>query len=158
LCIDNDDGSCFYLLHDNFEVYGGHKSDFGGHDKYTYNSINAYSKVYDDGVCCSIYQPPNFVPNYVDGYYNNTCIQSPAAVYLRHEGCDPSTPNPSILSKTFDNRVYNANSMATIACGNKILTEADWQALGFDLGTTAHPLPTDAQVISWAKSLLGIPL
>ena len=28
--IDNDDGSSFYSIHDNFFVYGGHKSDFDG--------------------------------------------------------------------------------------------------------------------------------
>lgn len=37
------DGSSWYLNHHNLEVYGGHKSDFGGHSKFTYNSIHAYA-------------------------------------------------------------------------------------------------------------------
>jgi hypothetical protein len=155
MCIDNDDGSSYYLLHDNFEVYGGHKSDFGGHNKFTYNSINAYSKVYTDGVCCDIEsQPPNFVPSYVDGYYNNTCIQSPIVPYISNTGCDPTNPNPKTLALTHDNRVYNANRATTIACAKKIFTEAQWQALGFDLGSTVYPLPADSEIISWAKALL----
>jgi len=157
MCIDNDDGSSFYLNHDNFEVYGGHKCVFGGHNKFTYNSINAYSQVYDDGVCCDIEaQPPNFVPGYVDGYYNNTCIQSPVVPYISHSGCDPSNPSPKTLSITHDNRVYNQNSQASILCNDKIFTEIQWQQLGFDLGSTAYPLPQDEDVISWAKNLLNI--
>ena len=31
--LDHDDGSSFYHDHDNFFVYGGHKSDFDGHSK-----------------------------------------------------------------------------------------------------------------------------
>jgi len=155
MCIDNDDGSSYYLLHDNFEVYGGHKSDFGGHDKFTYNSINAYSKVYTDGRCCDIEtQPPNFIPTYVDAYYNNTCIQSPATTYITHSGCDSNNPDPTTLSITHDNRVYNAFGVASIACGDRVFTEAQWQALGFDLGTTAYPLPADQDIINWAKQLL----
>lgn len=63
LCIDNDDGSAYYkvrlLLHisliltqnyHNFHIYGGHKSDFGGHSKLTYNTLNAYSQVYENGM------------------------------------------------------------------------------------------------------------
>lgn len=45
MCIDNDDGSAYYLNHHNFEVYGGHKSDFGGHNKYTYDALVAYAQV-----------------------------------------------------------------------------------------------------------------
>ena len=45
LCIDNDDGSAFYHLHDNYLVYGGHKSDFGGHDKVSMANFNLYPLV-----------------------------------------------------------------------------------------------------------------
>ena len=32
-CLDNDDGSSYYRIHHNVCFYGGHKSDFDGHDK-----------------------------------------------------------------------------------------------------------------------------
>jgi len=156
MCVDNDDGSSYYLIHHNFEVYGGHKSDFGGHNKFTYDSINAYSKVYDDGKCCDIEtQPPNFIPYYVDGYYNNTCIQIPTVPYLSHAGCDPTKPDPATLSISHHNKVYNKEGKATVGCGSKVLDEAVWQQAGFDEGTVAYPLPTDQEVIGWAKLLLG---
>jgi len=140
-----------------FEVYGGHKSDFGGHNKFTYNSINAYSKVYADGKCCDIEtQPPDFVPDFVDGYYNNTCIQLPTVPYITHSGCNPQQPDPKTLSITHDNRVYNSNGESSIACGNQVFTEEQWQKFGFDLGSMAYPLPTDDQVMTWAAHLLQI--
>lgn len=46
--IDNDDGSSRYLIHHNVFVYGGHKSDFDGHSKASYNNLNAYAQVYGD--------------------------------------------------------------------------------------------------------------
>jgi len=158
MCIDNDDGSSFYLNHDNFEVYGGHKCVFGGHNKFTFNSINAYSKVYEDGLCCDIEaQPPDFVPNFVDGYYNNTCIQNPILPYISHSGCNPASPNPSTLSITYNNRIYNQNAAASVLCNDTEFMENDWQELGFDKGSKAYPLPTDSQIISWAKLLLQMP-
>jgi len=157
MCIDNDDGSSFYKLHHNFEVYGGHKSDFGGHNKSTYESINAYSQVYDDGVCCGIEtQPPNFIPGFVDGYYNNTCIQLPTVPYIQHSGCDPKKPDPTTLSVTYYNKVYNADAKSSISCGSQTFTEEQWQALGLDIGTKAYPLPTDSVVMSWARQMLEI--
>jgi len=155
MCIDNDDGSSYYLNHHNFEVYGGHKSVFGGHNKFTFSSINAYSKVYDDGRCCDIEgQPPDFVPGFVDGYYNNTCIQNPIIEYMSHSGCDASKPNPQTLAVAYDNRIYNANVQATVLCDDTTFTLAEWQGFGFDQGTTVYPLPSDAEVIGWARDLL----
>jgi len=156
MCIDNDDGSSYYLNHDNFEVYGGHKSNWGGHNKFTYNSINAYAQVYGDGRCCDIEtQPPNFVPDFVDGYYNNTCIQNPVTPYVINTGCNPVKPDSRTLAITHNNRVYNPTGNATVQCGNKVFTEAQWQALGFDSDTVCKPMPPDAQILSWARDLLS---
>jgi hypothetical protein len=157
MCIDNDDGSSYYLNHDNFEVYGGHKSVFGGHNKFTFNSINAYSKVYTDGVCCDIEgQPPNFVPNFVDGYYNNSCVQAPIQPYMMHSGCDPNHLDPKTLSIAYDNRIYNANAKTSIVCNETEIAEDEWQLLGFDPGTVALPLPPDSEIIGWARIMLGL--
>ena len=39
--VDNDDGSAYYWVHDNFFIYGdnGLKSDFGGHDNRHLHSV-----------------------------------------------------------------------------------------------------------------------
>ena len=71
--IDNDDGSSYYRIHKNFEVYGGHKSNFGGHNKVRSGAINAFSRVYQNGICVRV--NAENLPGYTDDYYNNTCIQ-----------------------------------------------------------------------------------
>lgn len=43
---------CSYLIHDNFHIYGGHKSDFDGHAKRSYNNVALYSYVYGDHCEC----------------------------------------------------------------------------------------------------------
>merc|ERR1719424_1772094 len=45
-CFDNDDGSSYYLLHDNFCNFGGHKSDFDGNQKHSYRNLYVYPSVY----------------------------------------------------------------------------------------------------------------
>lgn len=62
-----------YKMHDNFFVYGGHKSDFDGHGKLSFRNINAYSLVYG-AYCMSIMSLPHASADghYNEGYYNNT--------------------------------------------------------------------------------------
>lgn len=64
---------CRYKTHHNFFCYGGHKSDFDGHGKLSYNNINAYSLVYGPK-CISLMDLPLASPDghYNEGYYNNT--------------------------------------------------------------------------------------
>jgi len=154
MCIDNDDGSSWYLNHDNFEVYGGHKSNFGGHNKFHYNAINAFAQVYEEGVCNGIGTAQ--VPSFVDGYYNNTCIQGRLTHYADISPCDSNNPDPSLLPESHDNRVYNAEAKATVRCNGVTLTEEEWQSKGQDKNTAAFPLPTSDQIIAWARPLLGL--
>ena len=50
MCVDNDDGSAYYLIHDNVCHGGGHKSDFAGHSKSTFNSLQASKETTER--CC----------------------------------------------------------------------------------------------------------
>jgi len=154
MAIDNDDGSSYYKIHHNFEVYGGHKSNFGGHNKIRYGAINAFSKVYQDGLCCRV-NAAN-IGNYTDGYYNNTCIQDrdglPAYTFRY---CDPKNPaNVSNLGILHDNKIYNPSGSMKIECGKTSMTEAQFQAKGADKGTTVHKTPKYDVIIDWARKLL----
>ena len=69
---DHDDGSSYYLDHHNFEVYGGHKSDFDGHGKRSYSSIHAFAYVYGTR-CAGIFGSlPHKAVNdfFAEGYFN----------------------------------------------------------------------------------------
>jgi len=153
MCIDNDDGSSYYLNHHNFEVYGGHKSDFGGHNKFTYNTIMAFDQDYETGLCGDF---NTVVPNYVDGYYNNICIQGQVVPYISIDPCNWTSIDPTVLPVLGNNTVYNDQQTLSITCGQTNVPESAFQNLGFDKGTTVQPLPTNEQIIAWGKQLLDM--
>jgi len=152
MCVDNDDGSSYYLIHDNFEVYGGHKSDFGGHNKYTYNSVVAFAKDYGDGICGGM---DSGVAGFVDGYWNNTCIQDNTVPYLNLPCLPSASCDPATIPIVHHNRVYNQNGNTSVNVGGKIIDEESYQKMGLDPGTKAYPLPTNQQIIAWGREKLG---
>jgi hypothetical protein len=153
--IDNDDGSSWYRHHDNFLVYGGHKSNYGGHNKFSYNNINVNAKVYQDGSCLRV--NAQNLGNYTDGYYNCTCTQDKdglVAYSLRY--CDAKNLSGSALPIIHDNKIYNPSGKMTIACNKDKITEDQLQAAGRDIGTTVHKSPANEQIIQWGRLTLGI--
>ena len=94
----NDDGSSWYKHHDNFLAYGGHKSNFGGHNKFSYNNINVHAKVYQDGACLRV--NAQNLGNYTDGYWNCTCTQDKDdLVAYTFKYCDAKNLSGSQLPK-----------------------------------------------------------
>jgi len=155
MCIDNDDGSSWYLNHDNFEVYGGHKSDFGGHDKFTYNSIQAYAQDYAEGLCGEFNAE---VSGYVDGFFDNRCVQGVNTPYLIFDECNSTDIDPSVLPVVHSNQVFNPSGSGSITCGSTTISEGQWQKMGFDPSTNFTTLPTNGEILNWASDLLGFPL
>jgi hypothetical protein len=153
--LDNDDGSSFYHDHDSFYVYGGHKSDFDGKAKVSYNNVMAFANVYGSH-CVEIMNLPHQSPNpfFAEGYYNNICILAAAGDnYLDMGSCkaDPTfLQNSMILG---NNTVYVPGSSATVSCG-KSYTIQEWIATGLDPGTTVMDLPSTAEIIQMAKTVL----
>ena len=155
---DHDDGSSFYLDHDNFEVYGGHKSDFDGHAKRSYNNIHAYSNVYGSK-CVGIMNLPHDSPNnfFAEGYWNNRCVLAGTGDGYLDLGspcaADATLANRMILG---NNSIFSPGASVTVSCG-KSYSFAEWQALGVDSGTSVAELPTADTIIGWARVMLGIP-
>lgn len=94
MCVDNDDGSSYYNIYNNFEIYGGHKSDFGGHNKFTHDSVVAMAQDYQSGLCGDFGRA---VPGFVDGYYNNSCIQAAVVPYVTLMECDLTDPTAKVI-------------------------------------------------------------
>jgi len=153
MCIDNDDGSSYYMNHHNVEIYGGHKSDYGGHNKYTFNTIELYAQDYETGLCGWFNQ---VVPNYVDGYYENICVQGVMVPYLQLDACNVNNPNAGTMPQLASNTVYNPDGNLTVNCGGTVLSIQDFQLLGFDQGTQAFPMPTVDEMMKWVKTLLEL--
>jgi len=146
MCIDNDDGSAYYLNHHNYEVYGGHKSDFCGHNKFTYSSVVPYAQDYQNGLCGDF----NYVvPGYVDGYYDNICVQGEFVPYLYFEPCEAKDPlkYKTQLPIMHDNKVYNSKQSLFIMCQKTPISEEKWQSLGLDPGTRVYPIPNSSTIM-----------
>lgn len=138
--IDNDDGSNYYLTHDNFFAYSGNgmKNDFGGHDNHHYNNIYAYVGR-GFGICSQL-------KSHEDFFYNNTVV-------MTHDG-DYGNPTCSGdgMTVVHDNKIYTPSGTMS-ECGMSL---HDWQAKGNDPRTTAGKIPEDAVIIDAARHLLGL--
>ena len=164
-CLDNDDGSQYYAIHDNFCVYGDHKSDFDGNSKHSFNNLHIYPQVYGAkclGIMAQVLPPKG----YAEGYYNNTCVlQDSNPSYLDISGIRDGKclDGTSGSKQAFEdglivgnNTVYvPANSKAYVKCGGANVSMGDFQKMGYDAGsTTVQGLPSADTIIQWAHAVL----
>jgi hypothetical protein len=152
-CIDNDDGSTFFKNHNNFEIYGCHKDYYAGHNKYTYDTVLAFPVCW--GMSCGFFT--DFVPGFVDGIYNVSCIQGSVQPYIYYDSVSWSIDNFNSAEVAYlaNNNVYSSSPSLTISINGKAYPIATWQAKGQDLGTKVFPLPTDEEIISMGKAALA---
>jgi len=94
------------------------------------------------------------IPGYVDGFYNNKCVQGTPVPYINIDTCDVNNPNPALVPWLQSNQVYNINQTLNVGCGKDVISEAQFQEMGFDGGTSVYPLPSDEEIIGWAQQLL----
>jgi len=157
MAVDNDDGSAYYDIHDSVAYGGGHKSNFGGHDKRTYNELGIYARVYYP-TCFHFREPSG--PAHPESYFNNTCIIDPTVtgfnVYDLAVELDPSSLSNNTF-RTSGNTIYapgGADANASIGTEMKF---GDWLKLGLDKGTTiSGQTPSDAEIEAMARTKLGL--
>ena len=152
--LDHDDGSSFYHDHDNFFIYGGHKSDFDGHGKRSYNNLMAFANVYG-GRCLSISNLPHDAPNnyFAEGFWNNTCILAQAGQQYLHVGdcvADKTLANRLILGQ---NKVMVPKGDTSVTCG-PTYNISTWLALGLDVGTQVTEVPPTDTIMALAREKL----
>ncbi len=157
--VDNDDGSNYYKLEGNVQLYGdgGLKNDFEGHDGHGTDNLYAFvgygaSNGYGD-IIGTPGKAPYQLPDHVDSFVGNT-------VYMKQENpwgyanviCTGSAK--TIIS---NNTVYTPSGNINM-CG---MPFAQWQGQGNDVATTVSPASAaDAGVFTaLARSLLarGVP-
>ena len=152
--IDHDDGSCYYTDQFNFLLYGGYKN-YLGHSKTVTNNLYVYPDAntgcaFSDGASLT-----GLASGWDEVWSNNTCIISSSVVY-ENGACDPSHLK-GLVPFTANNHFYTADGNITIPCGKNItFTLAQYQALGYDIGTIVSKLPTNEEIIAWGKQLLGL--
>ena len=174
-CVDNDDGSQFYRIHHNFCVFGGHKGDFDGHSKLSYQNVHAFPVVYKPS-CLNIGVQALPPAGFADGYYANRCVLSSGAEYLTiNGGLQGDLPCLADNAASFaafthglrlgNNSVYVPGGVATVSCGglpgnpNRVtINSTEFQRLGYDLSTAfIGEMPSNSTIIAWARELLSMP-
>ena len=115
--IDNDDGSSYYLTHNNYFVYAGTglKSDFGGQWNHHFNNVYAYVN--------NCFERGNNL-----AFYNNTC-QTNNGNY--QSTCSPAYPHGYMTVR--DNSVHSTHNV-TFCAGD---TNSTWSPFLDDDSLTA---------------------
>ncbi|XP_065920298.1 uncharacterized protein [Dysidea avara] len=154
--IDHDDGSCYYTDTYNFLVYGGYKN-YLGHSKTATNNVYIFPGKFKLSYCAnsdgaSLTDIPS---GWGEVWTNNTCVITSSDIY-HNSGCDPSHLK-GLVPFTANNQFYTANGTVSIQCGEKkTFTLQQYQALGYDIGSTVSKLPSNEEIVSWGKQLLGV--
>ena len=151
--IDHDDGSCYYTDTYNFLVYGGYKN-YLGHSKTVTNNLYIFpNKIKPFCANSNGASLTNLPSGWGEVWTNNTCVTSSSDVY--HYGvCDPSHLK-GLVPFTANNWFYTENGTVSIDCDGK-KTLQQYQALGYDIGSTVSKLPSNGEIVSWGKMLLKL--
>jgi len=164
-CLDNDDGSAYYDIHDNVCYYGGHKQNFDGHSKRAFSNIYIHPSVY--GVKCvdEEYQglithtEPSGLPpaGYAEQYFDNICILPNAGdIYVYSAGYlgNPDHFQGGLI--LHNNTIFAPFPGPNVSLGGSH-TFADFQAHGYDPTSRASTqMPATEQIITWSKDKLGL--
>ena len=97
--------------------------------------------------------PDNF---FAEGYWDNRCILASAGSYLSlGSGCI-ATPDIAMRILLGNNTIYVPGGKdAVVSCGRSYSFK-HWAALGLDPGTTIAEVPQSAQIVGWARTMLGM--
>ena len=159
--LDHDDGSSFYFNHHNVHVYGGHKSNFFGHNKKSITNLLLFPIVYLPQ-CMRIFPSLPVATSdarWAEQFVNNTCILAGATDWYLDLGPDGCAPGAAIATQiVLENNtvLVPPGSNASVRCGGAVLSYDEWMATGSERGTTLGTVPPTAQIIAWARALLGM--
>lgn len=161
---DNDDGSSFYRIHDNF-IYGeGLKQDYGGHDSYYVNNVNIVHK-YDGQNCINTWP---FLATHQHTFANNTCVLLFEDHYGNTGACNPHNVSASICGSEYDpdvqcmpnlaeNQYFTPMGDVNLTCGGVDVPLDMLQDGGQEIKSTRDTLPSNDQIIKWARDVLQMP-
>ena len=176
--VDNDDGSSWYDIFDNFFYGEGLKNDYGGHDSAYHGNVNVVHP-YDGQNCINVWAFDASAPGPCVGgpetaepcshahlFHDNVCVlltdvaqgygtQQQVACAAKDGTFNPKAPDQ--MAKMRDNRYYTANGSAFLKCPDKteLASLAFLQSGGVELGSTEGTIPDDATIMAWGRAALG---
>jgi hypothetical protein len=144
-CVDNDDGSAYWLTSNNALFYSGNvlKSDFGGHSNTHSGNVALYV-----GGAIGLYDANVVSPQYDDQFSNNTVVLTGSSISGSIPCSGISTP------RTFANQYYLSSPSSLSVCGVNL---TQWQKQGNEIGSVALPIPSDdTALLTLASQVLGL--
>jgi len=164
--IDNDDGSSFYYISQNFLVFGGTKNYLGS-DKIWTDNIIAYPGYWSGDPCLQAWGGLNNL------YYNNTCYQNNTYAPLGLDGTVRGSKcvvdyddqdNVKYLANTTRNSYFTSEASDILfpchssenADEDHLFSLSELQAHGYEVDTVIKDIDdvTDQDIIASARSLL----
>lgn len=165
-CLDNDDGSSYYDIHDNVCFFGGHKQNFDGHSKRGFRNLYIHPQVY--GTKCIDEETegesthtsgPHGLPfkGYAEAYFDNVCILPNANDPYYVGGGDLSDVKDfNDGMKLSNNTIYAPDGNVSLSVSGDVVSFETFQSLGFDpTSVVSSDVPSTSQVKQWARSKLG---
>ena len=175
----HDDGSNGYIDSFNFLPWSGTK-DYLGFNKKSFNNyflFSDYSPALVNGIittpgvmretahgkpslkhgwnACSMAYGSQALPFELrDVWANNTCICSTGSKFFSFNSCDAASPTDGGIPLFSSNTYASVDNTYSMTCGDKTWSLSEAQALGVDTGSSLVPVPTTAQIISAAHTLL----
>eukprot|EP01043_Picozoa_sp_COSAG02_P018442 COSAG02_NODE_861_length_16429_cov_75.930680_13_plen_140_part_00 len=120
------------------------KNDFNGHDNHHHHNLYGYIGS-GMGICGAL-------PGHADKFFSNKIVLVGQGHYASYDcKCNSTGTCPEM----HDNQIYVHGGEFPSTCGQ---TLAQRQAQGIDTGSAAHELPSDDEIIMWARELLDLPV
>ena len=160
--IDHDDGSCYYTDKYNVIVYGGAKY-YLGHSKVVSNNLYIYPDAPRNSFdtlnpsCASSFQTSRELPlpsGWDDVYSDNTCVIGNPNLF-QFNSCS-LTDDAGLIPMSANNIYYAPNAYVYILCAGEKLSLKEFQDLGFEVDSVAKDLPTNKDVMEWARQILDL--
>jgi hypothetical protein len=152
--IDHDDCSCYYHDTYNFLVYAGAKNYLGmskvsAHNVYVDVDLNGHK------VCALDDSTWTKGGKDADIYANNTCITGSGVLY--HDSkCDVEDLKGTVDNSYGNSFLTNNLSHVGFPCGKKELSFSEFQAKGFEKGSTVSARPPAKDIIAMGRKVLGM--
>ena len=159
--IDHDDGSCYYTDTHNVIAYGGAKN-YLGHSKVTTNNmyiypgapIDAYPNPYYH--CANSFSTSRELPQasgWDEVFSDNICITGNPNIYKF--SCT-LTDNAGLVPMSANNTFYAHNAYVYVFCDGEELSLEKYQEMGYDVDSVVMNLPSNEEIIKWAKQMLDM--
>ena len=160
--IDHDDGTCYYIDKHNVIAYGGAKN-YLGHSKVSANNLYIYpdaprNSFNTSNPCCatsfSTSRDTSLPSGWDEVWSDNICVIGNPNLFQFNKCA--LTDDAGLIPMSSNNVFYAPNADVYILCDGQKLSLKEYQDLGFETDSVAKDLPSNKDVMDWARQILDL--